>query len=143
MRAVPAFAAVVLVSTLAAQGAPSDPAFVCKFRHPSHSVASLAQLPSPIRRYIAEHIGAMADRGQFFNSTDVVERPGPATRFIRGGEIGERWFLWYEHGGIAYWREIVLFGSDPSGAPHVIADKQARWNDNLCAQSDALLDGLH
>ena len=48
-------------------------------------------------------------------------------------------FSRYEHGGIAYWKQIVLFGSDPSGTPHVVA--QARATGDLCSQTDRLLDG--
>ena len=81
----------------------------------------------------------MADRGEFFNSTDVKEKPAPFDRFIRGGEIGEKWFVWYEHGGIAYWKQILIFGSDPSGTPHVIAEAHAAGPDGLCAQTDQLL----
>jgi hypothetical protein len=120
-----------------------DAAFTCRLAHPSTSVASLAKMPAPIRKFIAEHIGPMADRGEFFNATDDIIKPGPANRFIRGGEIGERWFLWYEHGGIAYYRNVVLFGSDPSGTPRVIAEEQGLWSDNLCALTDALLRRSH
>jgi len=120
-----------------------EAAFTCRLAHPSKSVASLAKMPAPIRTYIALHIGPMADRGRFFNATDVVMKPGPANRFIRGGEIGERWYLWYEHGGIAYFRNVVLFGSDPSGTPHVLAQEQGLWSDNLCALTDALISRAH
>jgi hypothetical protein len=142
-------AATALISGASAASAanPADKSleaqFTCRLAHPSKSVASLAKMPTPIRAYIDEHIGPMADRGQFFNSTDVVMTPGPANRFIRGGEIGERWYLWYEHGGIAYFRNVVLFGSDPSGTPHVIAQEQGLWSDNLCALTDALFSHAH
>jgi hypothetical protein len=82
----------------------------------------------------------MADRGEFFNAGDVVERPAPFDRFIRGGEIGEKWFVWYEHGGIAYWKQILIFGSDPSGTLHVIAEAHGTGQVGLCAQTDRLLD---
>jgi len=126
-------------STADATPRASNPDFTCSFSHPSKSVNSLKRLPSPLRKYIKAKIGPMADRGQFFNAGDVVQRPAPFNRFIRGGTIGERWFLWYEHGGFAYWKDIVLFGSDPSGTPHVIAEAHASGGD-LCAQTDGLLD---
>ena len=96
-----------------------------------------------LRPATPNRFGPMADRGEFFNSTDVIMKPGPANRFIRGGEIGERWYLWYEHGGIAYYRNIVLFSSDPSGTPHIIGEEQGLWIDNLCALTDALLRRSH
>jgi hypothetical protein len=145
--AVAALAAMALTSGAACAANPADAtlqnAFTCHLANSSKSVASLEKMPAPIRAYIAEHIGPMADRGQFFNATDVIMTPGPANRFIRGGEIGERWFLWYEHGGIAYFRNVVLFGSDPSGTPRVIAEEQGLWTDNLCALTDALFRHAH
>ena len=140
-------AAMALASGAARAANPADAtleeAFACHLAHSSKSVASLEKMPEPIRTYISQHIGPMADRGEPFNATDVVMTPRPANRFIRGGEIGERWFLWYEHGGIAYYRNVILFGSDPSGTPHVIATEQGLWTDNLCALTDALFRQAH
>ena len=82
----------------------------------------------------------MADRGEPFNATDVVDKPAPFSRFIRGGAAGGYWFVWYEHGGIAYWRQIVIFARDPSGRLHVTYDRPATAED-LCAQTERLLGG--
>jgi len=112
---------------------------VCTFAHPTKTVDSLKRLPGPIRRALLKSAGAMADRGEFFNAGDVVMKPAPFNRFIRGGEIGEKWFAWYEHGGFAYWTQIVIFGSDPSGTPHILANERST-DGNLCAATDALLD---
>ena len=122
--------------------APPNPDFTCTFSHSSKSVDSLKQLPGPIRQALHLRVGEMADRGEFYNNGDIVTKPAPFDRFIRGGEIGERWFVWYEHGGIAYWKQILLFGSDPSGTPHVIAEAHGTGSESLCAQTDRLLDGL-
>ena len=121
---------------------PPNPDFNCTFTHPSKSVDSLKELPGPIQKALHDRVGDMANRGEFFNSGDVVEGPAPFDRFIRGGEIGERWFVWYEHGGIAYWKQILIFGSDPSGTPRVIAQAQGGGAGGLCAQTDQLLSGL-
>jgi hypothetical protein len=121
---------------------PPDPDFTCTFSHPSTSVNSLKKLPGPIQAALHERVGPMADRGEFFNNGDVVTRPAPFDRFIRGGEIGERWFVWHEHGGIAYWKQILLFGSDPSGTAHVIAEAHGASSESLCEATDRLLDGL-
>jgi hypothetical protein len=127
-------------TTADATTTPANPDFTCSFTHPSKSWTSLRKLPRPLRAYIRDKIGPMADRGAFFNAGDVVTKPAPFNRFIRAGEIGERWFLWYEHGGFAYWRQILVFSSDPSGTPHVIAERHGDMQSSLCAQTDALLD---
>lgn len=136
-----AMAAFGLYGCVAAKPAePANPDFTCTFVHRSTSVASLKQLPGPIQKALHDRVGEMADRGEFFNNGDVVTKPAPFDRFIRGGEIAERWYAWYEHGGIAYWKQILIFGSDPSGAPHVIAEAHAIGQDALCAQTDRVLD---
>lgn len=112
--------------------------FTCRLEHASRSVHSLRQLPAPIRIYIKDKIGPMADRGAFFNAGDVVIRPGPFDRFIRGGQADGHWFLWYEHGGFAYWKQIVIFRITADGKAR--ANAESRGGGDLCAATDALLD---
>jgi len=113
----------------------------CVLKHPSHDVLSLKQLPPNIRGALAKLSGGgMADRGEFFNATDVIMTPAPAQRFIRAGETQGKWFVWFEHGGIAYWRQVVLFAIDPSGTVHVEKNVTAHGA-GLCDVTDALLDG--
>ena len=123
--------------------APPDPDFSCVLTHPSTSVGSLKQLPTPIRKALNDLVGEMADRGEFFNNGDVVTKPAPFARFIRGGQIGENWYVWHERGGIAYWLQITLFGSDPSGTAHVTAMAHIAQAGQLCTETDRLLDNLH
>ncbi len=109
----------------------------CTFAHPARSVNALKDLPPVVRAYIAKSVHEIADQGAFFNAGDVVMRPAPFNRFIRGGEAGGKLFLWYEHGGFAYWKQIVLLNADGS----VFAERHASGDATLCAQTDALLDG--
>lgn len=80
----------------------------------------------------------MADRGAFFNAGDVVSKPAPFNRFIRGGASGGYWFVWYEHGGIAYWHQIAIFRLDAPDAPLTVVDQRVTDRD-LCAETDRLL----
>lgn len=112
----------------------------CTLKHASRDVRSLKRLPSNIRAALTKLAGGMADRGQFFNAGDAVTTPAPFNRFIRAGETQGTWYVWYEHGGIAYWHQIVLFTIDPSGTVHAAANEISH-NANLCEATDALLDG--
>jgi len=112
----------------------------CVLKHASHDVLSLRQLPASIRTALVKQAGEMADRGAFFNATDVVVKPAPFSRFIRAGYTQGTWYVWYEHGGIAYWRQVVLFMIDPAGHVHTSANQTAHGQD-LCELTDALLDG--
>ncbi len=120
-----------------ASARPADPNGTCRLRHPAAYADSLKALPPTIRAKLKATVGAIADRGEFFNATDAVRRPAPFNRFIRGGQSGRRWFVWYEHGGFAYWREIVLFQRVDSLAP---AMRVRSTSPDLCAQTDRLLD---
>ncbi|MBL6853519.1 MAG: hypothetical protein ISS15_14320 [Alphaproteobacteria bacterium] len=112
----------------------------CVLKHPSKDTLSLKTLPHGIRDALMKLAGGMADRGAFFNATDAIVKPGPFQRFIRAGETQGAWYVWYEHGGLAYWRQIVLFMVDPSGHVHMSANESAHGRD-LCEVTDALLDG--
>ena len=123
-----------------ASAKPADPNLTCRLRHPARYVDSLKQLPTAIQIALKKTAGPMADRGEDFNATDVVTKPAPFNRFIRGGQSGGRWFVWYEHGGIAYWRQIVIFALDPNGRGHVLAEQHAAQGDP-CPATDQLMGG--
>lgn len=122
----------------AKDAAPPDPNLSCTLRHGGARVDSLKRLPQPVRAALKKLAGDMADRGEFFNAGDVVSKPAPFNRFIRGGIADGHWYVWYEHGGIAYWHHVVIFAADPYATPlfngrSTIAD--------LCAMTDGMLDG--
>jgi hypothetical protein len=125
-------------TTADAEATQDNPDFTCNLVHPSKSVSSLRRLPAPIRATIKDKIGPMADRGAFFNAGDVVIKPGPFDRFIRGGEVDGHWFVWYEHGGFAYWKQIVIFRIEGNGKARETAE--TRGGRDLCADTDGLLD---
>ena len=119
----------------------ANPAFTCKLRHKTTNIDSLRRYPPNIRSYLKKQFEPMADRGQPFNDTDVVTHPAPFARFIRGGKAGSYWFLWYEHGGIAYWKKIEIFEVGRHGSVGAVANAMAN-SGSLCAATDHLLDGL-
>lgn len=52
----------------------------------------------------------LANPGERFNSTDVVDRRFPMRRLIVAGGSPTLWFVCYEHGGFVYVRHLVIFG---------------------------------
>jgi len=116
--------------------APSNPDLTCSFGMPAARMDSLKALPPELRQALQATAGGMADRGEFFNAGDVVSKPAPFNRFIRAGAIGEYWFVWYEHGGFAYWKQIVVFGREY--ALHIVANQRATTRD-LCAETERLI----
>jgi hypothetical protein len=56
----------------------------------------------------------IANRGQHFNSTDVVANNWPSRRFVLAGSVPGIWFVLYEHGGIGYHHNLLVFSKDGS-----------------------------
>ena len=118
---------------------PNDIDFICSIHHVTASdLNSLKKLPDSVKAYISSAIGPMADRGEFFNSTDVIAKPAPGARFIRAGRVGNYWFIWYERGGIAYSKHIVLLRMDLELTS--VADRTYGSQDDPCPLTDALID---
>jgi hypothetical protein len=127
----------------------TPPEIACKLHHPVSEVGSLAAMPPPIVAFVRERMGAdafpnisvMAERGAFFNITDVIMKPAPGRRFMRAGHSGGFWFLWYEHGGIAYIKNIAVFAQDGmQGRPRLVAHI-GYFREDPCALTDAVLNG--
>lgn len=122
----------------ATEATPRDPNLTCTLRHGGLRVDTLKRLPPRVRAALLKLSGAMADRGEFFNSGDVVTKPAPFNRFIRGGQARGHWYAWYEHGGFAYWHNVVVFAA-AANAPPVFNGRST--NADLCAFTDDVLDG--
>jgi hypothetical protein len=74
------------------------------------------QFPEAIKRAFAtltdERPFSLAAPGERFNETDVLEPGLPTRRLILGGRCGDRWFIEYEHGGLARSIGLVVFKID-------------------------------
>ncbi|HEX3809063.1 MAG TPA: hypothetical protein VHW02_05125 [Rhizomicrobium sp.] len=138
-----------LMSAAAAQTPPPvpQPDGSCKLHHPSEEVSSFAKMPAPVVAFILNKMRAdgstttevMADRGTFFNATDVIIGKSPGRRFIRAGHAANKWFLWYERGGIAYSKSIAIVALN--GASASLVAHIGYEHENPCALTDAALDG--
>lgn len=95
-------------------------------------VTTVGGLPSVVRDGLKQLFGSstleMAEPGAEFQATDVVTKPDlPIRRLISAGCSGDHCLVYYERGGIAHTRHVVLFavakaearfewgGSAPSG----------------------------
>jgi len=140
-------AALLLGTLLFASGAlaseqPDSQDFTCKLGHAAAMIDSLKALPPAVAKALHAKVGDMAERGGAFNATDVIIDPNtPGRRFIRAGHAGSKWFVWYEQGGIAYFKAILVFETDSKGALFATSEHQGNWNDNLCADTDKILAG--
>jgi hypothetical protein len=73
---------------------------------------NVADLPSDVRTALFERMHfdpRLANPGEHFNSTDVINSKYPMRRLIVAGGSPTSWFICYEHGGYAYHRQLVIF----------------------------------
>lgn len=129
-------AAVVAATATTASPAGAVPNTRCALSTPVAEVSSVTQLPPALRTLI----GPVADVGAPFNSGDAVRDPSlPFRRMIRAGHQGDVWFVWYEHGGIAYfWQAVVarVNGNDVTTLANA-----GTITDTLCTLTDGAYAG--
>ena len=127
---------VAAVAVLTAAQAAAAPNTRCVLSTPVEEVTSVTQLPAALRTLV----GPIADVGAPFSSGDAVSDPSlPFRRMIRAGHKGDVWFVWYEHGGIAYfWQAVVarVNGDDVT----TLADA-GTISDTLCTLTDGVYAG--
>lgn len=127
----------VSVAMVIAAPAGAAPDTNCQLVTPVTDVSSMTQLPAPLKTLI----GPMADIGAPFNSTDDVDDPSlPFRRLIRGGHRDKDWFLWYEHGGITYFWQVVVAHVADDGTVSPLANA-GTIGDTLCAITDGAFAG--
>jgi hypothetical protein len=108
----------------------------CTLSTPVQGVASVTQLPAALDGTLPP----IADIGSPFNSTDSVLDPSlPFRRLIRAGHHGDDWFVWYEHGGLAYYWQVVVARVD--GDRVTTLANAGTVADTLCAVTDGALAG--
>lgn len=149
MRVLAATLAVALVAAATPTLADDVSAdLACKFHHAVSDVNSFEALPPAIVWFVREKMGAgavpnselIAPRGGDFNATDVITNPkAPSRRFIRAGRAGDVWFLLYEHGGIAYSKNIAVLEMPTNRLPKLVAHI-SYFRENPCVLTDAILD---
>lgn len=94
----------------------------------------MTQLPSALRNALPP----IAEIGVPFNSTDSVLDPSlPFRRLIRAGQQDNDWFVWYEHGGLVYYWQMVVARVD--GDRMSTLANAGTVTDALCAVTDGAL----
>lgn len=76
-------------------------------------VSRVDDIPAGVRAALfglMKHDPRLANPGERFNSTDVVDRRFPMRRLIVAAGLPTSWFVCYEHGGRGYVRHLVIFG---------------------------------
>jgi hypothetical protein len=127
----------VAVAILIAIPARAEPNAQCTLATPVAEVRSVSELPPALLKLLVP----IAEIGAPFNSTDAINDPTlPSRRLIRAGYRGTDWFVWYEHGGIAYFWKAVIARVLPNGESTVLANA-GTVSDTLCSLTDGAFAG--
>ena len=107
---------------------------------------SLDAVPEVIRNDLLARTGAMAARAERFNATDFSTSATvslPHHRFLRAAHTGQRWMIWYEHGGYGDHIHLAVYvlvvrGTDPTPIAHLSGNIVGP----PCAAAEAVLKGV-
>ena len=125
------------IAVAVAAPAAAVPNTACTLSTPVQEVTGVTQLPAALKNTLPP----IADIGAPFNSTDAVNDPSlPFRRLIRAGHRGDDWFVWYEHGGLAYFWQAVVARVTAGSKPTVLANA-GTTSDTLCAVTDGAFAG--
>jgi hypothetical protein len=82
--------------------------------HSLQELRALADLPAVIQSGLGvgrPGLDGVAERGQPFNATDVVDEDLPLRRFLAAGREGDTWLVALERGGRGYSVEVFLYSA--------------------------------
>jgi hypothetical protein len=141
---VPMIVAALALLTPSAAYAQDDGVPQCKLAQPVKYYDRLGDLPKPLQEAVRAQTGDIAEAGAPYNATDVRTEGLPSRRFIRAGQSGDSWFVWFEHGGMVYnvqtlgyiW--IIIPGHPEDTAPRLTA----HFVLEPCTAASAFLDGV-
>ena len=139
--------ATVLAAALTLPGA-ALAAEPCAIAGLTRQFAAVSEMPQPVKNFFfykfREPPAGIAARNEPFNATDVI-MPGekkPMRRLIDAGMRDSRWFVWYEHGGLALHEHLMLFELAPSDTNiRIVANVTAGGNNDFCARARDFIAG--
>ena len=96
----------------ASASSPTESALNELLRSNYRAATTIEEIPQPIRTTLFSLIkydARLANPTERFNPTDYVDSRFPRRRLIAAGGTASSWFVYYEHGGRAYTRRVVVF----------------------------------
>jgi hypothetical protein len=105
------------------------------------SITTLSKASPVLRRALARDVGWMAQPGEDFNATDVVERRLPSNRLIFIFHRAATWVVATEQGGLAYNDPLLAYRVN--GAKAVLLKKELAYPNTVCVKANALIVERH
>lgn len=102
-------------------------------------VASFATAPPVLLRALHERLGEIVAPGEAFDATDLVET-GRNRRFIFIWNVGNRWIVATEHGGLGYDDPILAYDLDQDGRSATLVEERIAAPYTVCPTALILLE---
>jgi hypothetical protein len=134
------FSLVIIASLAAAGAARADVIPACAVPTGA-TLIGFDQLPMAVRKALAKQTGPMAQPGQPFNASDVIDdkKPLPQWRGIFVWSRGTRWVVATEHGGRGYSDPVFLFDATANGKRVALTTSKTANPTTVCAMAQDLL----
>jgi hypothetical protein len=125
------------VSAALAMAATAMPAHASAIQDcPAPPGAVKVALPSGLPPALRDKMGNIALPGEPFNEIDIYVRGQPSRRYIFVWNIGARWIVAIEQGGIALRSVIFAYDLGKDGKTATLIDKRIGYN--VCAAATKL-----
>jgi hypothetical protein len=108
-----------LIPVLAGAAPPSHPPRIATLFSSTNfrRLDRLEQLPEPVRTNLLSHFGkgepggksVIANPKEPFNAGDAINISYPMRRLVFAGASDALWFVYYDHGGIAFHEHLVIY----------------------------------
>jgi hypothetical protein len=128
--------AVSAASAMAATAMPSQAAAIQDCPAPPGAVK--VALPSGLPPALRDKMGNIALPGEPFNRIDIYVKGQPNRRYIFVWNIGSRWIVATEQGGIALRSEISIYDLGKDGTTATLIDKRFGFPDDVCGAATKL-----
>jgi hypothetical protein len=139
MRKNACFGLLAVSSTLAALIASAGADVIAPCSLPNGAASSLvSEAPAALLRALKARIGEVVPPAADFDSTDVVVT-GRSRRLIFIWNVGRRWVVATEHGGIVYNNPIFAYDLSRDSRSAVLVQERSALPKTVCSTASSLL----
>jgi hypothetical protein len=102
------------------------------------ATSRLDDAPPSLVRALTGRVGEVVPAGTKFDATDVIVT-GKDRRLIFIWNLGNRWIVATEHGGLGYNDPIFAFDVSQDGRQALFVQERAAFPDSVCSTASSLL----
>ena len=121
---------------IAASGAPAQAAAISDCPAPPGAVK--VALPSGLPPALRNALGNIALPGEPFDSSDVYVKGHKYRRYLFVWNVGTRWIVATEQGGIALRSAIFVYALGKDGKTATVIDERTGFMNNVCGAATKL-----